>query len=139
MPKNRAVISKKNPYWISKHRYYEICHFCFQYQEWRDEYNTLSSGGVKGVDYDKPPADPNAIGDSTANIATRMAYLRSKMELVENTAKEADPVIAKYILRGVTMEDATFNYLKRIMNMPCERDMYYDRRRKFYWLMSKKL
>ena len=31
----RAELSKKNPYYISKHRYYELKHFCRQYDEWK--------------------------------------------------------------------------------------------------------
>ena len=27
----RAELSEKNPYWIEKHRYYELKHFCLQY------------------------------------------------------------------------------------------------------------
>lgn len=139
MPQQRAVLSPKNKYWISKHRFYEICHHCYQYGEWKDEVAMLNDVTVKGLDYDKPPADPNAIGDATANIATRMAQLRNRMELIEQTAEEADPVIAKWLLKAVTEENVTFNYLKQVMNIPCEKDMYYERRRKFYWLMAHKI
>lgn len=139
MPQQRAVLSPKNKYWISKHRFYEICHHCYQYGEWKDEVAMLNDVTVKGLDYDKPPADPNAIGDATANIATRMAQLRNRMELIEQTAEEADPVIAKWLLKAVTEENVTFNYLKQVMGIPCEKDMYYERRRKFYWLMSHKI
>lgn len=139
MPQQRAVLSPKNKYWISKHRFYEICHHCYQYGEWKDEVAMLNDVSVKGLDYDKPPADPNAIGDATANIATRMAQLRNRMELIEQTAEEADPVIAKWLLKAVTEENVTFNYLKQVMGIPCEKDMYYERRRKFYWLMAHKI
>lgn len=135
----RAKISPKNKYWISKHRFYEVCHHCYQYDEWRDEYRALNDISVQGLDYDKPPADPYAFGDATANMATRMAVLRERMELVEQTAEETDPALAKYILKAVTKEHVTFNYLKQFMDMPCEKDMYYDRRRKFYWLMAQKI
>lgn len=27
----RPEVSQKNPYWIGKHRYYELKHFCLQY------------------------------------------------------------------------------------------------------------
>lgn len=27
----RPELSQKNPYWIGKHRYYELKHFCLQY------------------------------------------------------------------------------------------------------------
>lgn len=38
----RAEVSKKNPYWIEKHRYYELKHFCLQYPIWKQAYLSLS-------------------------------------------------------------------------------------------------
>lgn len=29
-------LSERNPYYISKHRYYELKHFCLQYPEWEE-------------------------------------------------------------------------------------------------------
>ena len=133
----RAEISKKNKYWISKHRFYEISHYCLQYNEWKDEYTTLSRQGISGVEYDGMPHGSD-VGNPTEHAGIRLAELKTKMETIERTAEETDPVLAKYILKAVTNEDVTFNYLKQFMNIPCEKDMYYDRRRKFYWLMSKK-
>ena len=133
----RAEISKKNKYWISKHRFYEISHHCLQYNEWKDEYTTLSRQGISGVEYDGMPHGSD-VGNPTEHAGIRLAELKTKMETIERTAEETDPVLAKYILKAVTNEDVTFNYLKQFMDIPCEKDMYYDRRRKFYWLMSKK-
>ena len=31
-------VSEKNKYWIDKHRYYELKHFCLQYPLWKKEY-----------------------------------------------------------------------------------------------------
>lgn len=135
----RAELSPKNKYWISKHRFFEVCHHCYQYSEWKDEYAMLDDISVKGLDYDKPPADKYAFGDATANIATRMAVLRDRMELIEQTAEEADSEFAKYLLKAVTEEHITFNYLRNVMGMPCGKNQYYERRRKFYWLMSQKI
>lgn len=135
--KYRAEISKKNKYWISKHRFYELSHYCMQYNEWKDEYKTLESQSPKGVNYDGMPHGTD-VGNPTESIGMRMVELRNKMETIEKTAEETDPILAKYILKAVTNEDVTFNYLKQFMDMPCEKDMYYDRRRKFYWLMSKR-
>ena len=37
----RPELSEKNPYWIGKHRYYELKHFCLQYPIWKKAYNAL--------------------------------------------------------------------------------------------------
>ena len=39
----RPELSEKNPYWIEKHRYYELKHFCLQYPIWRKAYASLNS------------------------------------------------------------------------------------------------
>lgn len=134
----RPEVSKKNKYWISRHRFYEISHMCYQYFEWKDEYKALSKQGIKAVEYDGMPHGSD-VGTPTENAGIKLSMLRNKIELVEKTAEDADPVLAKYILKAVTNDNVTFEYLKNYMNMPCEKDMYYDRRRKFYWLMSQRI
>lgn len=134
----RAKVSKKSKYWISKHRFYEIQHHCWQYKEWKDEYAALDAQGVKGVEYDGMPHGTN-VGNPTEAIGIRKAMLRDKIDLVERTVMDADPLLYKYILKAVTNEGISFNYLKMVMDIPCEKDMYYDRRRKFYWLMSQRM
>ena len=39
----RPEISKNNEYWIPRHRYYELKHFCLQYREWVKIVNSLDS------------------------------------------------------------------------------------------------
>lgn len=134
----RANISKKNKYWISKHRFYEIQHMCYQYQEWKDEYETLSNMTVSAVEFDGMPHGTN-ISDPTGNTGQRLSELSAKIALVEEVAQEADPALAKYILKAVTDENVTFNYLQQYMNIPCGKDMYYNKRRRFYWLMSRRI
>jgi len=134
----RPSVSKKNKYWISKHRFYEIQHMCYQYQEWKDEYRTLSEQTVSGVDYDGMPHGTD-VSSPTENVGIRLTELANKIALVEETAIEADPSLAKYILKAVTDENVTFNYLQQVMNIPCGKDMYYSKRRRFYWLMSRRI
>ena len=33
----------------------------------------------------------------------------------------------------------TYNYLQMNHNIPCGKDMYYDRRKRFYWLLSQRI
>ncbi len=132
--KIRPELSKKNMYWISKHRYYELKHFCLQYPEWKKENLCLQQGylpcGLKLEEIKTKWTDP------TANAAIRMAKNSSKIKLVEDMAYLADKEIGKYILIGVT-EGKSFDCLKSTLEIPCERDYYYDRYRKFFWHLSK--
>lgn len=108
-----------------------------QYNEWRDELK-YKIDTVKSVEItDMPLTHSN--GDSTSRLACRRAELNRKCELVEQTAIEADSELYQYILKAVTNEGVSYNYLKMVMNIPCGKKMYYDRRRKFYWLIAQKI
>lgn len=135
MPDVRPLNAKK--YQISKHRFAEVYHFCMQYNEWLDElkYKTDTVHSVEITDM--PVHHDNS--DATANLAGRRVELRRKCELIEQTAIEADSDIYQYIIKAVTNEGISYTYLKEIMDIPCGKDMYYDRRRKFYWLIAQKL
>ena len=62
-------------------------------------------------------------------------YYSEKIRLIEQIAMEADRYLYEYILRAVT-ENLSYTYLKSRLNIPCGKDMYYDRYRKFFWLLS---
>jgi len=123
-------------YGISKNRFWELYYWCLQYGEWKDElkYKTDTVGAMEITDM---PMSRN-IGDATQQLAMRRTMLEQNCRLIEQTAIEVDPDIYQYILKAVTEEDVTFRYLKMIMEIPCGKDMYYDRRRKFYWLLDKR-
>lgn len=119
-------LSRKNKYYISKHRYYELKHFCLQYPEWK--YQMVTLGGVM--------RNANLIEDPTGETATRLADLKSKIALIRKMAMESDKDLASYIFKAVT-EERTYENLKTFFDIPCSRDMYYDRYRRFFWLLDK--
>ena len=43
----RPELSEKNPYWIERHRYYELKHFCLQYPIWKKAYAALDGLTLK--------------------------------------------------------------------------------------------
>lgn len=129
----RPKISKRNKYWIDKHRHYELKHFCLQYPEWKRLY--LETDGYIPPRMDAVPRRANIPVDSTySQTAKRLLYLE-KIRLVEQTAEATDEVLAPYILRGVT-EGLGYTYLKTTMDIPCSKDTYYDRYRRFFWLLD---
>ena len=130
----RPEVSKKKDYWISKHRYYELKHFCLQYPEWQEWCNQLNAYG-KSPAYISDTTFFNAFSNPTERNAQIHAYLRKRMELVEQAAIAADPDIASYILKAVT-NGLSYNYIKTRMDIPCSRDTFYDRYRKFFWYLS---
>ena len=131
----RAVLSSKNKYWIDKHRYYELKHFCLQYPIWRREYAEID--GISSVSLDTIIfSRSNTPNDPTYMLVEHRIQLTKRVELIEQTAIEIDPELASYILMAVT-EELSYNHLKTKLDIPCSRDMYYDRYRRFFWLLDK--
>ena len=130
----RPEISEKNKYWIDKHRHYELKHFCLQYPMWKKAYADLEGPGLSSCMTDRLPSSGGP-GDPTAKRAVRKTYYLERIKLIEKTAKKADEELYSYILKGVT-EELSYTHLKSKMSIPCGRDMYYDRYRKFFWLLS---
>ena len=125
-------------YGISRHKFLQAYHFCMQYNEWKDElkYKT-DTVGVQEMD--GMPRGKGGTSNSTEKFAIQRVELFRKCEIVEQTAIEADAELYQWILKAVTNEGITYTYLKERMNIPCGKKMYYDRRRKFYYLLSKEI
>lgn len=131
----RPEISEKNKYWIGKHRHYELKHFCLQYPEWKKAYAELNDMSIPLSMTERIPTN-NIPGDPTAKRAMLKAYYSEKIDLIERIALETDIYLHCYILKAVT-EGLSFIHLKTKLGIPCGKDMYYDRYRRFFWLLSK--
>ena len=131
----RPTVSSKNKYWIDRHRYYELKHFCLQYPVWRDKYVSISELSSRPLDKEK--LHISDISDTTAKLALVRTKYRDLMELVESTARETDQELASYIVKAVT-EGYTYETLKFKFKIPCCREVYYNLYRRFFWLLSEK-
>ena len=131
----RPELSEKNKYWVERHRYYELKHFCLQYPIWKKSYLALDS-------LSKKPAElviftkGGSNSDPTSKCAIAKAYYSDRIELLERIADETDSELASYILAAVT-EGYSYEYFKSRLDIPCCRDTYYDRYRRFFWLLNK--
>lgn len=131
----RPELSKRNKYYIPEHRYYELKHFCLQYPFWKEKYlecdsmvrsNGLSMG-IRSSDISDPVANA---------VIERDKYFRL-MEMVEQAAIATDAELYQYILKSVC-EGVSFVALQQMHGIPCGKDMFYDRYRKFFWILDKK-
>lgn len=130
----RPEISKSNKYWISKHRYYELKHFCLQYPNWKKEYDLSSVPTLSSSVIEKSPSN-NIHSDPTAEYVLRREAIKERIDLIETLVKETDKYLYNYILKAVT-EGLSYTYLKNTLEIPCGKDMYYNRYRRFFWLLS---
>lgn len=125
-------LSQKNRYWISKHRQYELKHFCLQYHTWKQEYAALS---YISTSVSARARTSNTPSDPTGNLVTKRAYYKDRIDLIEKAAAETDAVLGAYILKAVT-EGLSYSALKSRFKIPCGRDTYYACYRRFFWLLS---
>lgn len=98
----------KIEYELSKHRFYELKHFCLQYPEWKKLY--FDADGWSGK------------GDTTSRDGIRRGDLKTYMDIVESCVRSTDVDI----LRFVTTEGII---------IPSEIRYAY---RRFFWELSRK-
>lgn len=128
----RPEISEKNKYWIDRHRYYELKHFCLQYPYWKEVYSMDVS--PRGSSFEMIPST-NIPSDPTAKHASLKVQCAERIDMIEEAAKRADEELHKYILKAIT-EGLSYTYMKTRMDIPCGKDMYYDRYRRFFWILD---
>jgi hypothetical protein len=130
-------VLNKDKYKLSKYRFRELYYFCLQYYEWKDQLIDKRNP-LKGMQYSGMPSS-GIPGNPTEAAAIACAEISAKCDMIEQAAKEADPELWEYIIYAVTHEDITFNFLKAKKDIPCERDRYYNSRRKFYFILDCKM
>lgn len=128
----------KSQYYLPKQEYLTLRHFCYQYPEWHDRRKALLLEGVRAVNCDGMPHGSNTM-DPTESAGIKIAMLDRNIRAVEETAAEAGGELYKWLLKGVTDENATYAYLKQVMKIPCGKNLYYRRRQMFYWRLSQKM
>jgi len=128
-------LSEKNPYWIERHRYYELKHFCLQYPLWKKAYEAIDGAQKRHEDLGTV-IQVSGHRDPTAKAAEAMIYFSTRMDMVKKAAADSDELLAKYLVIGIT-EGWSYDALKARLEIPCGKDTYYDRYRKFFWLLDK--
>lgn len=131
--KIRPELSIKNKYWIEKHRYYELKHFCLQYPIWKKAYAAINELSASSSILVK--ISSNTPTDLTAKCGIKRAYYSEKIKMIEQAAKDTDEDLYIYILKGVT-ENLSYTQLKTKLEIPCGKDMYYNRYRRFFWILN---
>ncbi len=130
----RPELSQKNKYWIERHRYYELKHFCLQYYIWKKSYSELTAE-IKAIEIDGMPKSSSPSKPVEAIVEKRL-YFSNRIEMVETVAKNTDEFLGKYILEAVT-NGLSYEQLRARCNIPCGKEVYYDLYRRFFWLLDK--
>lgn len=128
-------LTTKNPYWIERHRYYELKHFCLQYRIWKKARAAIDGMNPSRLEIAVRSQTGN-VSNPTASAAEARLFYTNRIEMVENAARETDPVIGAFILAGVT-EGVSYDILNARSPIPCSKDTYYNLYRRFFWLLNK--
>lgn len=133
----RPEITPKSQYWIPRHRYYELKHFCLQYSMWKDACEHLNA--LSARPYDLKAVRNSGISDPTAKCAEAKAEFDRRMKLVDTAIDETtdEGIIAHALLKGVT-EGLPYEKLKARYPVPCCKDAYYALYRRFFYILDKK-
>lgn len=129
----RADLSRKNKWWIPKHRYYELKHFCMQYPDWKRERQALNAYGSTSTELIL--SENGGFGRPTESVADRMTYFGKRIEMVERAAKLTDDCIGDYVLQAV-IQGISYDILYTRRPIPCCREIYYELYRKFFYILN---
>ena len=131
----KSELSEKNPYYLERHRYYELKHFCLQYPGWKKAVEEID--GMDGYKLQRAASSKTNINpDPVFKCAQARSYYFEKMVLIEQAAIAANPELASWIVVGVT-KGVNYDYLKTRLEIPCCKDTYYKTYRLFFWLLHK--
>lgn len=132
----RPELSKKNTYYIEKHRYYELKHFCLQYPIWEKAYKALSGLSKRPVDL--VIFENQGVSDPTGKCATAMLEYAEKMDLVKEAVTRTTPSAAgKLIFLSVT-EGLSYDVIVARLgeDYGCSRDRFYKLYRQFFYILN---
>ena len=129
----RSELSEKNEYYVEKHRFLELKHFCLQYPIWKEAYCSLDGLSKRPTDlliFSKTVESP------TEKCAIAKQYYLERMTMIENACYQTDKELCSYILHAVT-EERSYESLLQKYSIPCCREYYYKLYRKFFYILSK--
>lgn len=133
----RPEIDKENSYYISKHRYYELLHFCKQYSEWKKERGEIYSSQIRPFINSEVKAQADT--SSVEKAALKLSIIDDKIQIFENTLAKVDPLLKIHIFQAVTVgtsydkmrakADAYDYYI-------CSKNEFYKEYRRFFWMLD---
>ncbi len=132
------VPSERSKYYIPKEDFLTAVHYSLRYPLWKEEVENMADTS-KGIAYDTDKVQTSSDYDSTFEAAIRIAESdkQHKMTIIDETIKKVAPELEYWLRLGVCY-GLTFNQLKG-KKMPCEKDMYYLMRRRYYYELVKRI
>lgn len=109
---------KSKRWWISEAESRLTYAYALMYNEWKNEKDSGQS--------------------ATESAALRREDLARKMEVIDQTLIETDPDMYQWLKYAVVNRGVSYDVMLA-KGMPCSDKVFYERRRKFYYLLSKRI
>lgn len=131
-------LSKKNKYYIPREDYLTAIHYSLRYPIWKQEIDAIADT-AKAIRYDKDNVQGSGDYDATFEAAVKLSksVIVKKVKLIDDTIYQVAKGMDNWLRLGVCY-GLTFDQLKN-KGMPCERDLYYEIRRHYYYELSKQI
>lgn len=130
--------SYRGKYKMTKEQYLSAKYYALRYNEWVLEYRAICDTS-SAITYSDMPKGSFNTESQVEEAAIKADKIHDRIRLIESTAKEAMPDLSDYILKAVTNTDITYHQLRTLTNIPCGKNVFYNARRKFYWLLYQKI
>lgn len=130
------VLSTGSRYYLPKEEFLTVVHYCRQYPLWIAELKTEPDAS-RAIVYDKDRVQTSGDYNPTEELAIRRVEIAEKVKVLEEVIRSVDSDLYDWLILGVCY-GMTYFQLQQ-MGIPCGKAMYYDRRRRLYFEMSKKI
>ena len=120
----RPEISKQNEMHISKHRYYELKHFCLQYPEWQKKCRYFKTSSI--INQNETTNDDNWI------------VYKDQIDLVDICIREAAEEWLRPYLKYSVVFGEPYTKLKTGRGIPCCKEVFYAAYRRFFYILSER-
>ena len=129
-------LTQKNEYYIPKEDYLTVLHYSRRYPLWLAEIQDAADTAT-AIRYDKAPVQTSGTSDPTHEAAVRIEGISAKVRTIDDLIESIGQDLGKWLKLGVCY-GLTYDQLKG-RGMPCERQLYYSMRRRYYFELAKKI
>lgn len=136
MSKIKSELSNSNDDRISKHRYYELKHHCYQYAEWKREAADLL---IKSPILTEKTGKTNNITNQVEEAVEKREKILKKVDRIRKLCEEVGGESAYYLLACVTAGYSYDVLSSRYGVIPCSRVEFYKLYRHFFKLLDEEL
>ena len=129
----RPVLSEKSKYYLERHRYHELKHFCLQYPIWVKAERSITAMAENRLDGMKVQSSGHV--DILERCRRQAEWYLERIHLVERCCELANGPAKDILLKGVT-EGLTYERLCMRYKVLISRDEYYKSYRRFFYILN---